>query len=92
MEKKQEEQARQMKELQECAEHLQLENDRLRAQIEKRLDLDEREVQDSGQAKRLTVCDKGKKPIVPDDVEIQADDELSSGSSPNLSTTKSNRD
>ena len=32
MEKKQEEQARQMRELQDCAEHLQRENDRLRAQ------------------------------------------------------------
>ena len=32
---------RQMKELQECAEHLQRENDSLRAQVEKRCDLDE---------------------------------------------------
>ena len=48
MEKKQEEQERQMRELQGHAEHLLRENDRLRAQLEKRRDLGERDVQDSG--------------------------------------------
>ena len=92
MEKKQEEQARQMKELQESAEHMQRENDCLQAQVEKRRDLYERDVQDSSQAKHPVVHDKGKKPIVLDDVDILANDELSSGSSPNPSLAKNNRD
>ena len=92
MEKKQEEQARQMKELQERVEHLQRENDRLQAQVEKRRDLDERDVQDSGQAKHPAVHDKGKKPIVLDDVDILENDDLSSGSSPNPSLAKNNKD
>ena len=71
---------------------MQCENDRLRAQVEKRQYLDERDAQDSGQEKHLVVCDKGKKPIVLDDVDIPTNDELSSGSSPNLSPGKSNKD
>ena len=45
-------------------------------------------MQDSGQARHPTVRDKGNEPIVPDDVDTPADDELSSGSSPNLSPAK----
>ena len=94
MEKKQEEQARQMKELQERAEHLQCENDRLQAQVEKRHDLDERDAQDGGQAKHLIVRDKGKKPIAFDNVDTPVDDELPSRSSPNpsLERRKRNKD
>ena len=73
MEKKQEEQARQMKGLQKRTEHLQRENHRLRAQLEKRHDLDERDAQDNGQVKHPIIRDKGKKFIVLDDVDIPAD-------------------
>ena len=83
---------RQVKELQERIEYLQRENNRLRAQVEERRDLGERNVQDSGQAKRPVVRDKGKNPVILGDVHILADDELSSGSSPNLSPVKSNKD
>ena len=88
MEKKQAEQARHLKELQECAKHLQRENDRLRAQVEKRRDLDERVAQDNGQAQHPVVHDNGKKPIVLDDVDIPTDEELSSDSSPDPSLIK----
>ena len=89
MEKNQEEQARQMKELQERAEHLQRENDRLRSQVEKRLELDERDAQDSGQAKHQVIRDKEKKPIALDNVDTLIDNELSLGNSPNPSPSKS---
>ena len=92
MEKKQYEQVRQMKEFQEHAEHLQRENNHLQAQVEKRHDLDKRGMQNSGQAKHPVVHDKGKNPINLDDVDISADNELSSSSSPNLSSTKINMD
>ena len=83
MEKKQEEQARKMME--------QRENECLWPHIEKRHDIGERDVQDSGQAKHSTARDKGKEPIVPNNVDTPAYDELSSGSSPNLSLAKSSR-
>ena len=92
MENKQDEQARQMKEMEEHAEHLQRENDCLRAQVEKRNYLDERGTQDNVQAQHLVVRDKGKKPIVLDDVDIQIDDELSSDSSTDPSLIKGNKD
>ena len=91
MDKKQEEQARHMRELQEHAKRLQRENDCLRVQVEKRHDLGEGDAQDGGQAKHPTVRNKGKKPIIPNDADALADDELSSGSSPNPSSAKSNR-
>ena len=91
MEKKQEDQARQMRELQDRAEHLQPEKDHLRAQVEKRHDLGESDVQDSSQARHPTARDKGREPIVPNDVDTPADDELSSGNSPNLSPAKSSK-
>ena len=80
-----------MRELQDCAEHLKRENDRLRAQVGKRRDLDGTDVQDSCQARHPTAPDKGKEPIALDDVDTPADNELSSGSSPNLSLAKSSR-
>ena len=54
MEKKQEEQSRHMRELQDRADHLQKENDHLRAQVENMHDLSEKDVIDSGQAKHPT--------------------------------------
>ena len=66
-----------MKELRECDEHLQHENDRLRPQVEKRRDLDERDARDNGQAKHPIVRNKGNKPIVLNDVDIPIDDKLS---------------
>ena len=78
-----------MRELQDCAEHLQCENDRLRAQVGKRGDLDGTDVQDSYQVRHLTARDKGKEHIAPNNVDTPVDNELSSGSSPNLSPTKS---
>ena len=85
---------RQMKELQEHAKHLQHENDRLRSQVEKRCEFDERDAQDSGQEKHPVVCNKGKKPIALNDVETPVDDELSLGSlvNPSLANRKSNKD
>ena len=91
MEKKQEEQARQMRELQDRVEHLQHENDRFRAQAEERHNLGEGDEQDSGQAKNPTIRDKGKKPIIPDNVDTPAGDELSLDNLPNPSLTKINR-
>ena len=85
MEKKQEEQERKMREWQDRAKHLQCENDRLWAQVEKRRDLARRDVLDRGQARHPTASDKGNEPIVLDDVDTLADDELSSSNSPNLS-------
>ena len=64
MEKRQEEQARQMREFQDHIEHLQRENDCLQAHVEKRHDLGEKDVQDSSQAWHPTACNKGKEPIV----------------------------
>ena len=61
-----------MKELQERSEYLQHENDRLRAHVEERSDLEERDAQDSDQAKHLVFRDKGKKPIILGDVDIDS--------------------
>ena len=80
---------RQMKELQEHVEQLHRENDRLRAQVKQRHDLDERYVQDSGPVRHPSICDKGKKPIALDDVDTPEDAELSSSNSPNPSPVKS---
>ena len=74
MEKKQEEQAKHIRELQDRTKCLQREKDRLRAQVEERRNLDER---DSGQAKHSTIHNKGKKPIILDNIDTLADDELS---------------
>ena len=93
MERKQEEQARQMKDLQGWAERLQCENDQLRAQIGKSHHIG-KDARDSGRDAQLISRDKGKRPVVPDDVNTLADDELSSGSSPslNLSSAKNTRE
>ena len=83
-----------MKELQENVEQLQCENNRPRAQVEQRHDLDERDIQENGPVRHPAVRDKGKNPIALNDVDTPANDELSSGSSPNLSPikSKSNKD
>ena len=87
MERKQEEQARQMKELQGHAERLQWENDQLQAQIEKSHDLG-KYVRDSGRVALPTAHNKGNEPIVHDDVDTPTNDELSSGNSPPLSLSQ----
>ena len=77
IEKKQEEQARQMKELQGHVERLQRENDQLLAQIEKNCNLG-KDVRDSVRVMHPISCNRGKEPIIPDDVDTPTDDELSS--------------
>ena len=79
METKQEEQARQMAELQSRVDHLQQKNDHLRAHLE----------EDRGENARGTSHptppvkqNKGKEPILRADSDGGADDELSSGTSP----------
>ena len=84
MERKQEEQARRMKELQGQVERLWHKNDQLLAQIEKSLDLG-KDVRDSDRAAQPITSDKGNEHVAPDDVDTPADDALSSGSSPFLS-------
>ena len=54
------------------------------AQIEKNRDL-RKDVRDNGRAAHPTVRNKGKEPIVPDDVDTLANEELSLGGSPSLS-------
>ena len=83
MEKKQEEQAKQMMELQAHAKRLQRENDQLRAQMEKSRDLGN-EVRDSGRAGYLITHNKGKEPVIPSNVDTPVNDELSSANSPPL--------
>ena len=62
--------------------------------MDQRHDLNERDAQDSGPVRHPVIRDKGKKPITLDDVDIPTDDELSLGSSLNLSPikSKSNKD
>ena len=66
-----------MRELQDRTEHLQRENDCLWAQVEKKHYLSEEDVQDSSQARHLTTCNKGKEPIVPDNLDTPTNYELS---------------
>ena len=56
----------------------------MRAQIEKSRDLG-KDVRDNGSAVHPITRNRGKEPIIPDDVDTPVDDELSSGSSPSLS-------
>ena len=56
----------------------------MRAQIEKTCDLG-KDARDSRKAVHLIARNKGKEPIIPDDVDTTTDDELSSCSSPFLS-------
>ena len=79
MEAKQEEQARQMAELQERADHLQQENDRLRTRLESSRPGN---TQGDAQNEPLARANKGKEPLLPDHSDHQADDELSSNNSP----------
>ena len=79
MEAKQEEQARQIAELQGCADHLQQENDRLRAHLEgERIENARGNSHPAPPVKQ----NKGKEPIQPNDRDAAADDELSSENSP----------
>ena len=68
MERKQEEQAKKMKELQGQVECLRRENDQLRAQFEKSRDLG-KDVRDSSRAEQPIAHDKGKEPIALHDVD-----------------------
>ena len=79
MEAKQEEQARQMAELQEWADHLKQKNDRLRTRLESSRPGNPQGV---AQNEPLARANKGKEPLLPDYSDHQADDELSSDSSP----------
>ena len=80
-----------MRELQDRAERLQRQNDRLWTQVEERRNLGKKDVQDSSQARNPTIRDKEKKPVILDNIDTPTDDELSSSSSPNLSPEKSNK-
>ena len=89
METKQEEQARPIAELRNRVDHLQQENDCLRARLE----------EDWGENARASnhlapsvKQNRGKEPIPPGDSDVAAGDELSSGSSPlpDLSPPKNN--
>ena len=73
-----------MKELQAHAERLRQENDQLRAQIEKSRDL-RKDVPDNDRVVHMISRNRGKEPIVPNDVDTSVDDELSSGNSSPLS-------
>ena len=88
MERKQEEQARQMQELQACVEQLQRENDQLRSQVENSLELGN-DVRDGYRDKHPIVHNKEKEPIIScdgdGDGDAPVDDELSSGRSPSTS-------
>ena len=79
METKQEEQARQMAELRDRADHLQQENDRLQTRLEKDRGENARK---SSHPAHLIKQNRGKEPILPSDNDAIADDELSFGSSP----------
>ena len=69
-----------MKELQGHAERLQRVNDQLRALVEKSRYFG-KDVRDGGRAAHSITHNKGEEPIILDDVNTLADDELSSGSS-----------
>ena len=73
-----------MQELQCRAECLQRENDQLWAQVEKSRKLG-RDVQDGDHFEHPIARNKGKEPIISDDVDALVDDELSLGRSPSMS-------
>ena len=79
MEAKQDKQARKMAELRELEDRLQQENDRLRTRIESSRPENPKGV---AQNEPLARANKGKEPVLPDHSDHQADDELSSDSSP----------
>ena len=82
--KKKNEQARQMQELQARVERLQCENDKLWNHVEKSLKLG-KAVQDDDCAEHLMVHNKGKEPIISNNSDTSANDELSSRRSPSTS-------
>ena len=78
-----------MAELQICTDHLQQENDRLRARMEgERIE----NARGSSHPTPPIKKNKGKEPIRPEDNDVATDDELSSGSSllPDLTPPKNN--
>ena len=81
-----------MRELQGHSKCLQRENDQLRAQIGESRDLG-KDVRERDRAVHQITHNKGKEPIVPDDVDTPTDDELSSSNSSllSLSPTKNTR-
>ena len=79
MEAKQEEQARQMAELREHANHLQQENELLRAHLETN---GVENPQGVVQPVPITRADKGKRPALPGNSDQPADEEFSLDSSP----------
>ena len=89
METKQEEQARQMAELRNLVDHLQQENDHLRARL-----AEDRGENAQGSSHPIPPVkqNRGKEPILPSDNDAAANDELSSGSSllPDLLPLKNN--
>ena len=89
METKQEKQARHMVELQNRANRLQQENDRLRAHLEEDRGKNARR---SNHPAPPVKQNRGKEPILPGDSDVAADNELSFGSSPlpDLSPLKNN--
>ena len=64
----------------------------MQAQVEKRRDLGKKYVQDSSRARHSIANDKEEEHVVLDDVDTPTDDELSSGSLPNLSLEKRSSD
>ena len=72
-----------MQELQARTECLQRENDQLRAQVEKILELG-RDVRDENRAEHPIACNKGKEPITSGEGDAPIDDELSSKRSPSM--------
>ena len=77
MKRKQEEQARQMQELQVRDERLQRDNDQLRAQVEESCDLG-KDVRDDDRVEYPIARNKGKEPIIFSNSDSSIDDELSS--------------
>ena len=79
MEAKQEEQARQITELRERVDRLQQENECLRTRLESSRPGNPQGI---AQNEPLAQANKGKEPVLPDHSDHQADDELTSDSSP----------
>ena len=78
MERKREEEARQMQELQDRVEHLQCENDQLRSHVEKNPELG-KDVREGDRVKPQIVLNKGKEPVIFGDDDSSTDDECPPG-------------
>ena len=77
-----------MKELHDRVEHCNVKTIVYGPMWKKRHDHGEKDVQDSSQVRHSIACNKGKESIVPDNIDTPMDDELSSGSSPDLTPGK----